>query len=301
FSDGRGRWNYTFAVRSEGSSYAGGATVTRGGDAGTVPTLWFNYDPTDVRRDITCVNWRWNADNEQELVGIQRWYFGKYRFDWMENNPYTGGNDDGIKPVALRYADILLMAAEIANETGDLASAKDYLLEVRKRAFKGNEDAAETYVNAISSKSDMFNAIVDERAFEFCGEMTRKFDLIRWGKLKEKMDQAKKDMKNLRDLTGKYANVNGLGGDVYWQLDGDKVVIYGFSGEVTKPSGAWEKKAEYFNKTVDSKGLDTGLYDALIEGIYAEDPEQHMFWPIFRTTLINSQGTIVNDYGYENL
>lgn len=301
FSNGRGRWNYTFAVRTEGSKYGGGSTVTRGGDAGPVPTMWFNYDPKDVRRDITCVNWRWNADNEQELVGIQRWYFGKYRFEWMENNPYTGGNDDGIKPVVLRYADILLMAAEIANETGDLASAKDYLLEVRKRAFKGNEDAAETYVNAISSKSDMFNAIVDERAFEFCGEMTRKFDLIRWGKLKEKMDQAKKDMKNLRDLTGKYANVNGLNGDVYWQLDGDKVVIYGFSGEVTKPSGAWEKKAEYFNKTVDSKGLDTGLYDALIEGIYAEDPEQHMFWPIFRTTLINSQGTIVNDYGYENL
>ncbi|MBQ8022256.1 MAG: RagB/SusD family nutrient uptake outer membrane protein, partial [Bacteroidales bacterium] len=60
FSDGRGRWNYTFAVRSEGSSYAGGSTVTRGGDAGPVPTMWFRYDPKDIRRDITCVNWRWN-------------------------------------------------------------------------------------------------------------------------------------------------------------------------------------------------------------------------------------------------
>ena len=77
FSSGRGRWNYTFAVRTEGSSYGGGATVTRGGDAGPVPTMWFNYDKKDVRRDITCVNWRWNSDDEPELVGIQRWYFGK--------------------------------------------------------------------------------------------------------------------------------------------------------------------------------------------------------------------------------
>ena len=301
FSNGRGRWNYTFAVRTEGSKYGGGSTVTRGGDAGPVPTMWFNYDPKDVRRDITCVNWRWNADNEQELVGIQRWYFGKYRFDWMENNPYTGGNDDGIKPVVLRYADILLMACELANETGDLSAAKDYMLPVRKRAFKGNEDDAETYVNAISSKDAMTTAIENERAFEFCGEMTRKFDLIRWGKLKSKMDQAKADMKALRDLTGKYANVNGLGGDVYWQLDGDKVVVYGFNGEVTKPSGAWEKKAEYFGKIVDSKGADTGLYDALIEGIYSADPEQYMFWPIYNTTMTNSQGMIKNDYGYESI
>ncbi|MBQ9410832.1 MAG: RagB/SusD family nutrient uptake outer membrane protein, partial [Bacteroidales bacterium] len=158
FSDGRGRWNYTFALRSEGSSFAGGATVTRGGDAGPVPTMWFKYDPKDVRRDITCVNWRWNADDEPELAGIQKWYFGKYRFEWMKKVPYKGGNDDDIKPVVLRYADILLMAAEIANEQGELTEAKGYLQEVRERAFKGNEELAEAYVSGITTKDDMFNA-----------------------------------------------------------------------------------------------------------------------------------------------
>ena len=300
FSNGRGRWNYTFAVRSEGSSFAGGATVTRGGDAGPVPTMWFNYDPDDVRRDITCVNWRWNSDDEPELPGIQRWYFGKYRFEWMTSNPYKGGNDDGVKPVVLRYADILLMAAEIANELNKLDDAKDYLLPVRERAFKGNEAKAEAYVAAIGSKEAMFNAIVDERAFEFCGEMTRKFDLIRWNLLKTKLDAAKADMTALRNLTGKYAGVNGLNGDVYYQVDGTELIVYGFNGENTKPQGAWEKKAEYFTKVVDSKGQDTGLYDALIGGIYDADPVQHMFWPIFRTTIINSQGMIKNDYGYDN-
>ena len=303
FSDGRGRWNYTFAVRSEGSSYAGGATVTRGGDAGPVPTMWFKYDKNDIRRDITCVNWRWNSDDEQELVGIQRWYFGKYRWEWMTKNPYKGGNDDGVKPVVLRYADILLMAAEIANDQNKLDDAKEYLKEVRTRAFKGHEDAAENYVDAIATKDAMFNAIVDERAFEFCGEMTRKFDLIRWGMLKEKMDQAKAEMKQLRTRTGIFVDVNHLGdfGDVYYQLDGNKLVIYGFSGEAVKPAGAWEKKSDYFGKTVDSKGADTGLYDELVEGIYYQDPEQHMFWPIYNTTMINSQKLIKNDYGYDNL
>ena len=301
FSDGRGRWNFTFAVRSEGSSYAGGPTVTRGGDAGPVPTMWFKYDKNDIRRDITCVNWRWNSDDEQELPGINRWYFGKYRWEWHTKVQYTGGNDDGVKPVVLRYADILLMAAEIANEQGDLAYAKEQLLKVRTRAFKGHEDQAEAYVNAINSKDAMFNAIVDERAFEFCGEMTRKFDLIRWNLLKEKMDQAITEMKQLRDLTGPFAGVNGLGGDVYYQMDGGKIVVYGFNGEVTKPSGAWEKKSEYFNKIVDSKGADTGLYDALIEGIYARDPVQYMFWPIYNDTMTNSQGNIKNDYGYDSI
>ena len=302
FSDGRGRWNYTFAVRSDGSKYAGGSTVNRGGDAGPVPTMWFRYDPKDIRRDITCVNWRWNADNEKELPGIQKWYFGKYRFEWMTSNPYTGVNDDGVKPVVLRYADILLMAAEIANETGDLNYAKEQLLKVRERAFKGNEDKAEAYVNAIGSKEAMFNVIVDERAFEFCGEMTRKFDLIRWNLLKKKMDETIAEMKDLRNLSGKFAAINKLEGDVYYQYSDDVITIWGFNGEDTAPKGNWVRKPGYITKVVSDKGLDTGLYDDLIEhGIYSADPEQHMFWPIFNDAMSNSQGKIKNDYGYDSI
>ena len=56
------------------------------------------------------------------------------------------GNDDGVKPIYMRYADILLMAAEIANDPAcgerDETFAKNCLLEVRKRAYKGNEGLA---------------------------------------------------------------------------------------------------------------------------------------------------------------
>jgi hypothetical protein len=298
FSDGRGRWNYTFAVRSEGSKYAGGSTVTRGGDSGPVPTMWFRYEPQDIRRDLTCVNWRWNSNDEKELAGIQRWYFGKYRFEWMTRIPYTGGNDDGVKPLVLRYADILLMAAEITNELGNLNEAKEWLLKVRERAYRGHEEMAENYVNGIGSKEAMFNAIVDERALEFCGEMTRKFDLVRWNLLKQKMDESIAEMKDLRDLKGKFAGINGLDGDVYVQASGSEISVWGLTGETTKPKGNWEKKSGYINKTVDSKGADTGLYDALIEGLYNSDPVQHTFWPIYNDSITNSQGALKNDYGY---
>ncbi|MBP5559576.1 MAG: RagB/SusD family nutrient uptake outer membrane protein [Bacteroidales bacterium] len=301
FSDGRGRWNYTFAIRTEGSSYAGGPTVTRGGDAGPIPTMWFRYDPKDIRRDLTCVNWRWNADDEKELPGIQRWYFGKYRFEWITKDPYTGGNDDGVKPLVMRYADILLMAAEIANEQGELSEAKEYLRQIRHRAFPTDLDAADAYVDKIGSKDAMFNAIVDERALEFCGEMTRKFDLIRWNLIKDKMDESRAEMRDLRELKGKFANINGLNGDVYYKASGSEITVWGLTGEVTKPKGDWVKKAGYINKILDEKGADTGLYDDLIDGIYSADPVQHMFWPIFNTTMINSQGKIKNDYGYDNL
>lgn len=79
------------------------------------------------------------------------------------------------------------------------------------------------------------------------------------------------------------------------------MVIYGFNGESVEPTGAWEKKAEYITKIADKNGKETGLYPAMVEGIYAKDPDQYMFWPIFNDTMTNSQGMIKNDYGYDSI
>ena len=295
FGAGRGRWNFTFAISSEGASISNG--VSRGGDAGPVPTMYFKYGANDQRRDITCVNYKWNKDNSIEPAGIGKWYFGKYRFEWMDAQPYTGGNDDGIKPVVMRYADILLMAAEIENELNGPAGAKQYLLPVRERAYKDHESEAEAYVAAISSKEAMFDAIVDERALEFCGEFLRKADLIRWNLLKTKLDAAVEDMFALRAMEGDYANLTG---DIaYTYADDAKSIDITFltSGGET-PKGA-ELTTGYVSKYDDAKK--TGFYTDRINGIYTSDPEQHMFWPIFNDTMTNSQGYIKNDYGYDNL
>ncbi len=293
FGAGRGRWNFTFAISSEGASISNG--VSRGGDAGPVPTLYFKYGAGDQRRDVTCVNYKWNKDNTIEPAGIGKWYFGKYRFEWMDAQPYTGGNDDGIKPVVMRYADILLMAAEIENELNGPSGAKKYLQEVRARAV--GEDAAEAYVATLNSKEDFFEAIVDERALEFCGEFLRKGDLIRWNRLKSTLDAAEADMMDLRDMKGDYA---ALTGDIAYQLSDDEksldIVFLSAGDEV--PSG-YELSTGYVNKYDDGKK--TGFYADRIKGLYYQDPDQYMFWPIFNDTMTNSQGYIKNDYGYESI
>lgn len=293
FGEGRGRWNYTYAIKSEGASIT--ANTSRGGDVGPLPTVYFMYDEGDQRRDVTCVNYQWNKGDIIEPAGIGKWYFGKYRFEWMHAQPYTGGNDDGIKPVVMRYSDILLMAAEIENELNGPAGAKKYLEEVRARAC--GEDAAAAYVAALSTKEDFFEAVVKERALEFCGEFLRKADLIRWNRLKESLDAAKAQMNDLRDLVGDFA---GLSGDIAYVLseDGQSLDIQFLAPGEKAPSG-YELSAGYVNKYDDAKK--TGFYAEKIEGIYAQDPVQHMFWPIFNDTMTNSQGYIKNDYGYDNL
>ena len=281
FSDGRGRWNYHFAGSHEGTAYIGTA-ANRGGDVGPVPTLYFKYEAQDTRRDVSCVNFNWIEDG-QEPAGIDMWYFGKYRFEWMDVQPYGGGNDDGLKPVVMRYSDILLMAAEITNELGNLNEAKGFLSQVRERAYAGNESMVTNYINGLADKNAVFNAIVDERALEFVGEFLRKADLIRWNLLNTKLDEAKAEMTALAQRTDEvYYSFNADGmGLTFWGLDPAQSGI--------SPEGSqWILAEDYFSD------FDTELIDAM----YQVDPNQHMFWPIFDITLTNSQGYLKNDYGY---
>lgn len=301
FGEGRGRWNFTFAVNSEGASISGG--VSRGGDAGPTPVMYYNYDQNDARRDVTCVNYKWNKDGSIEPSGIGKWYFGKYRFEWMDAQPYTGGNDDGIKPVVMRYADILLMAAEIKNELNGPTDAAEYLKKVRARAC--GEDAAESYVGALSSKEEFFNAIVKERALEFCGEFLRKGDLIRWNMLKSKMDEAKARMFELRDLMGEFSSLSGT---IWYRTADDEISleIKGLNpGETSAPEGDWEVKEKYIGPGCydDAKKPDEGIGVNRVNGIYYigdgyDNPEKFMYWPIFDCNITDSQRILVNDFGY---
>jgi len=252
----RGRWNYTFAIpHRRGDAYVGdtkGSGGTVGGTVGPVPTVWFEYEKEDTRRDVSCVNFNWGTDkavsNVPVLAGIDRWYFGKYRYEWMVDHPYAGGDDDGFKPAYMRLSDIYLMAAECANdascssvEGGGLNAAKGYLLEVRRRAYAGNESMADTYVNGIGSSDAMFDAIVKERALEFVGEMLRKTDLIRWNLLKTKMDETKRKLADLNAMTGDFSYLADGGGYVYCKIvDGTDLKMYGlYPGEQTEPDAGW--------------------------------------------------------------
>jgi hypothetical protein len=76
----------------------------------------------------------------------------------------------------IRYADVLLMAAEANNKAGNDTKAQGYLNQVRRRAF-GN-----TLNDITSTGSTLYDAILNERRLEFAMEGERFFDLVRTGK-----------------------------------------------------------------------------------------------------------------------
>lgn len=78
---------------------------------------------------------------------------------------------------AIRYADVLLMAAEAFNRIGDDATAKEYLNQVRRRAWGNNDHDVDDEVG-----TDLLNLILEERRLELFGEGHRFFDLVRTGK-----------------------------------------------------------------------------------------------------------------------
>jgi hypothetical protein len=204
----------------------------------------------------------------------------------------TSSNDDGVNKMYMRYAEVLLMAAETANELEGPAAAAPYLKEIRKRAFSAVDWSVkvDAYVDALGTKEAMFNAIVDEHKFEFCGEFERKQALIRWNLLKTKLDEAKAKMYALRDRSGEYADVPEK---LYYEtdVDGESLVIYGLNRGESE-----DKTAEFdFNTIYVSP---ENLNDAKIESIYTQDPNTRQFWPIWQVFIDGSNGMLVNDYGY---
>lgn len=90
--------------------------------------------------------------------------------------PNNEAQNTWINHRVLRYSDVLLMAAEAANEVGgaaNQASATAWVNMIRNRAGLGNI--------AFVSQAQMRDAIKKERRIEFAMEFERFFDLVRWG------------------------------------------------------------------------------------------------------------------------
>lgn len=87
-----------------------------------------------------------------------------------------------LNTMIIRYADVLLMAAEAANELGgddNTAKALGYLEQVRARARNGNSAILPEVTT--TNQSELRDAIRHERRVEFGMEYERFFDLVRWG------------------------------------------------------------------------------------------------------------------------
>lgn len=89
----------------------------------------------------------------------------------------------------IRYADVLLMAAEAEAEAGDISKAKDYVNEVRNRAKNMTyvRDTITNYViepyTSFPDKDFAIKAIRHERRLELAMEGHRFFDLKRYGSI----------------------------------------------------------------------------------------------------------------------
>lgn len=103
-----------------------------------------------------------------------------------------GQQHSGVNYHIMRYADLLLMRAEIAVEEGDLATALSLVNQVRARArdmtylqaIGGGGDAANYVIDVYPSFADQDEArkaVRFERRLELAMEGHRLFDLRRWG------------------------------------------------------------------------------------------------------------------------
>ena len=103
-------------------------------------------------------------------------YWGVNGGDW---------NRGPINEKLIRLADVYLMAAEAAFESGDPGTALTYLNLVRERAdmCDGSLDGVPSQLAAVTLQN-----IRDERRFELTGEGHRFFDLVRWGISEEVLD-----------------------------------------------------------------------------------------------------------------
>lgn len=283
FAEGRGRVIFDLGVRH--TTVDKYTLQAKGGADGINPAMYFEYDKDDVRRDVTAVPYEWTNGVQVPVVG--KFYFGKYRYEWLKRI-VSAPNDDGLNWMYMRYADVILMAAEAINELDGPTAAAPYLKMIRTRAFPNNPAKVDAYMEV--AKNDFFNAIVDERALEFGGEMLRKADLIRWNLLSTKLNESKTKLQALEARTGKYA---ALPNKIYYKTaaDGETAQIYGLNFGDTDAEGLAGGYTESKTWTLASSSDNITYWDAL----FVRDPNLQPVWPIWQVFLESSNGSLNND------
>lgn len=286
-----------------------------------VPTFYWDFEDGDTRRDVTICPFSWEYDNGsgassdpsafpgsvpsekklyQKLSDASSMYLGKFRIEWMVRK-YTS-NEDCIDMPVIRYADVLLMFAEasIGSMEGN-APDNLYGLDPQEQYDKVRSRAG------LAPKELNMENIMAERAYEFCGENIRKYDLMRWNKLGV---QLKNTMDRIADLAAAEGEFVGRMDSVYFKYrrddsyaqSGNKAyvidTIIGLRKGDTTPveynkAEGWIRKSFYADD--DEAHLSKSTYYLYKEGV---NVDMRHYWPIFEVNINASNGTLWNDYGY---
>ncbi|MEE3245588.1 MAG: RagB/SusD family nutrient uptake outer membrane protein [Bacteroidota bacterium] len=140
------------------------------------------FEPGDMRRDIAILN------IEEFAAANGATYNEGYEHTGFYNRKYIARKGDANLGDAnltnpnnyrsIRFADVLLMAAEAHNRkvNANDALAREYLNRVRRRAF------GDTDHDIAASGATLTDFILEERRLELVGEGHRFFDLVRTGR-----------------------------------------------------------------------------------------------------------------------
>ncbi|MEX6689920.1 RagB/SusD family nutrient uptake outer membrane protein [Danxiaibacter flavus] len=172
-----------------------GKSCMPGDDAGWddyfAEITFFNNFPAGKRKDITFYTKFKNGTLDWTNSATKHPYFSKFRV----NTPTPGylTSATSMSMPLIRYANVLLTYAEAQARANTSAGSDAYAAvnEVRRRA--GLPDMT------ISLSANVFaDSVVQERAWEFAGEYTRWFDLVRLEKVEEA--NSHKDVNDLKPL-----------------------------------------------------------------------------------------------------
>ena len=169
---------------------------------------WFYYgafNPKDLRRDASITVTGSDGQGHEDIQSFERSNWGcgagpaTNKWDWNRlPSPNTNSyGTSGINMSYMRISDIYLMLAEVEAALGDDGAAKSTLAIVHNRNYVGGVDP--DFNKYIADCGSVWDAVIQERAFEFVGEGMRRFDLIRTGKLPQAAVANRKEMTRIID------------------------------------------------------------------------------------------------------
>jgi len=197
---------YAFRVDAKGLPIPVDASTTlKRIEAGSSDLLDPRIDYTMGRTNVPYLNWGLHKDGWIRGQGYMGWYSPKKNASANGDQTLSGGwagtQLSNLNVELMRYADVLLMAAECEVEVGSLANAQKYVNLIRTRAGNSAQGSSSikvainspeitwakykigTYDVAWTDKNAARDAVRMERKLELALEGHRIYDLQRWGNL----------------------------------------------------------------------------------------------------------------------
>lgn len=320
-----GEMGYSVGVRFyENGKYGYGNNANM---AQTGAYYYYMFDRNDLRKDATIAFYQY-SNSSKELKEFFKpnpldWNFAKWDLRLMsasflaDNINSKGKVGYGVNWIMMRYSDVLLMFAEAENEINNspTQAAKDALKLVRTRAFSSADQdvKVQQYVDNLAGHDAFFNAIVDERAFEFGGEGVRKYDLVRWNLLGTKI-QAQRDA--LKKMLNREAPYDMLPTNIYYNYaytlskdaNGKEIKVY--TDVIDRNDiNMYEDRSPNFNATEytrvqwlngasqTNKDQYSSRADLFSSGLDVPVKNRHLF-PIGNNAINESNGQLKNSYGF---